>query len=116
MTGTALPTTEDLRTRARTSLARIGATVPEGTDFQARTPITGENLFGLTAATAADVEEALAATREAFLTWRTAPAPGAANSSVAWASCCATTRVTWPTSSPSRRARSARRRSVRSRR
>lgn len=75
MTGTALPTTEDLRTRARTSLARIGATVPEGTDFQARTPITGENLFGLTAATAADVEEALAATREAFLTWRTAPAP-----------------------------------------
>ncbi|MDF3141890.1 aldehyde dehydrogenase family protein, partial [Streptomyces sp. T21Q-yed] len=76
MTGTtALPTTEDLRARALASLERIGASVAEGTDFQARTPITGDDLFGLAAATADDVEEALAATREAFLTWRTTPAP-----------------------------------------
>jgi aldehyde dehydrogenase (NAD+) len=75
MTGTTLPTAEDLRARARASLGRIGVTVPAGTDFQARTPITGEDLFGLTAATAADTEEAVAATREAFLTWRTTPAP-----------------------------------------
>ncbi|MGY5125483.1 L-piperidine-6-carboxylate dehydrogenase [Streptomyces nigrescens] len=75
MTGTALPTTEDLRTRARTSLARVGVTVVEGGDFHARSPITGEDLFGLRAATAADTEEALAASREAFLTWRTTPAP-----------------------------------------
>ncbi|WP_030604350.1 aldehyde dehydrogenase family protein [Streptomyces fulvoviolaceus] len=76
MTGTtALPTTEDLRTRALASLERIGANVVEGTDFQARTPITGEDLFGLAAATADAVEEALAATHEAFLTWRTTPAP-----------------------------------------
>jgi aldehyde dehydrogenase (NAD+) len=75
MTGTALPTTEDLRARARTSLQRIGVTVPEGTGLQARTPITGENLFGLTAATDADAGEAVAATREAFLAWRTTPAP-----------------------------------------
>ncbi|GHG88372.1 L-piperidine-6-carboxylate dehydrogenase [Streptomyces lanatus] len=75
MTGTALPTTEDLRARARTSLERIGATVPEGAGFQARTPITGEDLFGLAAATATDVEEALAASREAFHAWRTTPAP-----------------------------------------
>ncbi|MFI5688480.1 aldehyde dehydrogenase family protein [Streptomyces sp. NPDC051636] len=72
---TTLPATDDLRARARTSLERIGVTVSEGADFQARTPITGEDLFGLTAATAADTEEAIEATREAFLTWRTTPAP-----------------------------------------
>ncbi|MEU1662049.1 aldehyde dehydrogenase family protein [Streptomyces sparsogenes] len=72
---TALPTTDDLRARALTSLGHIGVTVPEGTDLFARTPVTGERLFGLTAATAADTDEALAATREAFLTWRTTPAP-----------------------------------------
>jgi aldehyde dehydrogenase (NAD+) len=75
MTSTALPTTEDLRTRARTSLERIGVNVREGTDIHARTPITGEDLFGLRAATDADIEEAITATREAFLTWRTTPAP-----------------------------------------
>ncbi|WP_330315737.1 aldehyde dehydrogenase family protein [Streptomyces platensis] len=75
MTATALPTTEDLRTRARAALARVGVTVEEGGDFQARSPITGEDLFGLRAATAADTEEALVASREAFLTWRTTPAP-----------------------------------------
>ena len=75
MTSTTLPSTEDLRARARTSLERIGVTVPEGADFQARTPITGEDLFGLTAATATDTEEAITATREAFLAWRTTPAP-----------------------------------------
>ncbi|MER5183064.1 aldehyde dehydrogenase family protein [Streptomyces sp. NPDC002896] len=75
MTSTTLSTTEDLRARARAGLERIGVTVQEGTDFHARTPLTGENLFGLTAATVADTEEAVSATREAFLTWRTTPAP-----------------------------------------
>ncbi|MEV0220986.1 aldehyde dehydrogenase family protein [Streptomyces sp. NPDC050704] len=75
MTSTALPTTNDLRTRARGCLERVGATVPDGTDFHARTPLTGEDLFGLAAASAADTEEAVAVTREAFLTWRTTPAP-----------------------------------------
>ncbi|NUP40983.1 MAG: aldehyde dehydrogenase family protein [Streptomyces sp.] len=75
MTSTALPTTDDLRARARTSLQNIGVDVPEGDDFHARTPITGENLLGLTAATDADTEEAIAAARTAFLTWRTTPAP-----------------------------------------
>ncbi|UQA97045.1 L-piperidine-6-carboxylate dehydrogenase [Streptomyces halobius] len=72
---TTLPTTEDLRARARAGLERIGVTVPDGPDFQARTPITGEHLFGLAAATAADTEAALTATRRAFLTWRSTPAP-----------------------------------------
>ncbi|GES28221.1 aldehyde dehydrogenase family protein [Streptomyces angustmyceticus] len=75
MTRTILPTTEDLRTRARAGLAALGVTVPEGDDFAARSPITGEDLFGLRAATAAGTEEAVAATREAFLAWRTTPAP-----------------------------------------
>ncbi|MBD3003564.1 aldehyde dehydrogenase family protein [Streptomyces sp. 5-10] len=75
MTSTALPTTDDLRTRARTALDTIGVEVAEGGDFSARTPLTGENLFGLTAATDADAEDAIAASRTAFLTWRTTPAP-----------------------------------------
>ncbi|MEV7976917.1 aldehyde dehydrogenase family protein [Streptomyces sp. NPDC086519] len=75
MTSTALPTTDELRARARTCLRTIGAQVAEGDDFPARTPITGEHLFGLPAATATDVEEALTAARTAFLTWRTTPAP-----------------------------------------
>ncbi|MFK0150562.1 aldehyde dehydrogenase family protein [Streptomyces sp. NPDC090499] len=75
MTSTVLPTTDELRTRARTCLRNIGAQVTEGDDFPARTPVTGEHLFGLRAATATDVEDALAAARAAFLTWRTTPAP-----------------------------------------
>ncbi len=75
MTGTGLPTTEDLRAAARASLERIGARIPDGEDFPARTPITGEDLFGLAAATDAEVEDALAASRAAFLDWRGTPAP-----------------------------------------
>ncbi|MBC9724241.1 aldehyde dehydrogenase family protein [Streptomyces sp. TRM68367] len=75
MTSTALPTTDDLRARARTALDRVGVTLPEGAGLQARSPITGEDLFGLEAASADDTEQALRAAREAFLTWRTTPAP-----------------------------------------
>ncbi|MGW7547599.1 L-piperidine-6-carboxylate dehydrogenase [Streptomyces sp. NPDC054770] len=75
MTSTALPTTDELRARARTCLRNIGAEVAEGDGLPARTPVTGEHLFGLRAATADDVEEALTAARAAFLTWRTTPAP-----------------------------------------
>ncbi|MFG2501122.1 aldehyde dehydrogenase family protein [Streptomyces sp. NPDC048441] len=75
MANTVLPTTEELRERARTALERVGVAVEEGSDIQARTPVTGEDLFGLRAATAADTEEALTASRAAFLTWRTTPAP-----------------------------------------
>ncbi|MCQ4079774.1 aldehyde dehydrogenase family protein [Streptomyces sp. RB6PN25] len=75
MTSTALPTTDDLRARARTALEHIGVCVPGGNDFEARTPITGESLFGVAAATDADSEQAVAAARAAFLTWRAMPAP-----------------------------------------
>ncbi|MFD4606070.1 aldehyde dehydrogenase family protein [Streptomyces sp. NPDC058464] len=75
MTSTALPTTDELRARARARLRNIGAEVTEGDDLPARTPVTGEDLFGLRAATATDVDAALTAARNAFLTWRTTPAP-----------------------------------------
>ncbi|KOV64058.1 aldehyde dehydrogenase family protein [Streptomyces sp. MMG1121] len=75
MPSTTLPTTVELRARARACLEGIGVTVMEGGDLHARTPITGEHLFGLPAATEADVEAAVEATRTAFLTWRTTPAP-----------------------------------------
>jgi aldehyde dehydrogenase (NAD+) len=72
---TAPTATDDLRDRARTALGNVGVTVPEGSDLQARTPITGEDLFGLATATGSDVEAALVAARQAFLTWRTTPPP-----------------------------------------
>ncbi|MGW3173373.1 L-piperidine-6-carboxylate dehydrogenase [Streptomyces sp. NPDC001153] len=75
MTSTVLPATDDLRARARAALRNIGVDVAEGTGLHARTPITGEHLFGLRAATDADAEEAVAAARTAFLAWRTTPAP-----------------------------------------
>ncbi|MGW2422897.1 L-piperidine-6-carboxylate dehydrogenase [Streptomyces sp. NPDC001709] len=75
MTSTALPSTDDLRARARAALRNIGVDVAEGNDLHARTPLTGEHLLGLRAATEADAEEAVAAARTAFLTWRITPAP-----------------------------------------
>ena len=41
----------------------------------ARTPISGEVIATLACATAADIERTLAQSREAFLAWRTVPAP-----------------------------------------
>ncbi|WP_433789385.1 L-piperidine-6-carboxylate dehydrogenase [Actinoplanes sp. CA-252034] len=70
-----LPTTQQLRDRARASLDRIGVTVPEGDDLHARSPITGERLFGLRATTAEQAEQAIGEAAEAFRTWRTTPPP-----------------------------------------
>ncbi|MEV6158956.1 aldehyde dehydrogenase family protein [Nonomuraea sp. NPDC052129] len=75
MTTTTLPATGVLRRRALDILARLDVTLEEGDDLHARTPITGETLLGLTAATPADADEAIEAAHEAFLAWRTVPAP-----------------------------------------
>ncbi|MDI9893668.1 aldehyde dehydrogenase family protein [Rhodococcus sp. IEGM 1381] len=79
-TSIALPTTDQLRDSARSSLQRCGvdltildATVK--TSITTRTPITGEALFDYPAADAADVEKAIDDAHEAFLRWRTVPAP-----------------------------------------
>jgi aldehyde dehydrogenase (NAD+) len=73
-----LPTTEELRERARASLegagVRLGASggpVP----VTARSPITGEALFDIAGASKDDVAVAIAEAKTAFSVWRTVPAP-----------------------------------------
>ena len=75
MTAIAITTTTDvLRERARAALTACGVEPLDGL-VQARTPITGETLFGVPGANADDVREAIAAAKAAFTTWRTVPAP-----------------------------------------
>ena len=70
---------EELRDRARQSLARCGvdpaAQAAAGPLLSARSPITGEELFGVPGAGPAEVQSAIAAARLAFASWRTVPAP-----------------------------------------
>ncbi len=76
-----LPTTDELRTLARTSLQRCGVdpnaldTATAATTITARTPVTGADLFDFPAAGAAQVEAAIDAAHAAFLRWRTVPGP-----------------------------------------
>ena len=96
---TAPPATEDLRDRAHTALRRIGVTVPDGGDLRARTPITGDELAGLAAAGAADVDEALTAARAAFLDWRTTPAPISTRRAISARPASRSTNTRWKTAS-----------------
>jgi aldehyde dehydrogenase (NAD+) len=66
---------DDLVARAHAALAACGATVPAGDALQSRSPIDGSTLIPLAAASAADVEAAIGRAHEAFLQWRTVPAP-----------------------------------------
>ena len=75
-----LPSTEELRTLARTSLARCGVDLavlatPGTSTITTRTPLTGEDLFDYPGAGDADVAAAIDAAHHAFLQWRTVPAP-----------------------------------------
>ncbi|NNJ08254.1 aldehyde dehydrogenase family protein [Streptomyces sp. PKU-MA01144] len=74
---TAVSSTDHIRTRAEDALARCGVelTAVKGDSLSARTPITGQELFGLRAGTPADVDRAVEAAHAAFLVWRTVPAP-----------------------------------------
>jgi aldehyde dehydrogenase (NAD+) len=57
---------------------QLGVTLPISASdnaITARTPITGEVIATLTCANAADIEHAVSQSREAFLAWRTVPAP-----------------------------------------
>ncbi len=69
--------TEDLRARAWQALDRCGVSLAATAahTIQARTPITGEDLFAYPLATAEDVSAAIAAARTAFGHWRVVPAP-----------------------------------------
>ncbi|MDQ3733398.1 MAG: aldehyde dehydrogenase family protein, partial [Actinomycetota bacterium] len=69
--------TEQLRDQARQALDRCGVSLPAEAPqrIQARTPITGEDLFGYPMASADDVSAAIGAARTAFSEWRVVPAP-----------------------------------------
>ena len=75
--GQAVTSTDVLRGRAQEALAACGVRLAgvTGDDLDARTPVTGEALFGLRGSSPGDVEAAVAAARMAFLEWRTTPAP-----------------------------------------
>ena len=78
MSSTALSvsSTEELRERARGSLARCGVSISgPGPLVTARSPITGEDLFEVPGAGVAEITAAIAAAKSAFATWRTVPAP-----------------------------------------
>ncbi|WP_425568734.1 L-piperidine-6-carboxylate dehydrogenase [Nonomuraea antimicrobica] len=68
---------EDLRHLARACLQRCGVAIETfaRSTVTARTPVTGDELFDIPAADAAAVGAAVQAAHEAFLRWRTVPAP-----------------------------------------
>ncbi|HEU4911514.1 MAG TPA: aldehyde dehydrogenase family protein [Actinomycetes bacterium] len=73
---TALPTTTDLQELARRSLAACGVDVGLlGGDETSRTPVTGGDLLPVSWSRPGDVDRAVEAAQEAFLVWRTTPAP-----------------------------------------
>ncbi len=69
-------TTAQLTTLAREALGRLGVDpgLLDGT-LQARSPLTGEELFGVVEHTPGDVADAVDRAHEAYRTWRTTPAP-----------------------------------------
>jgi aldehyde dehydrogenase (NAD+) len=72
-----LPSTDELRDRARRSLeaCRVPVTDPSGPRIAARSPITGEDLFDIAAADRDQVSAAIAEAKAAFAEWRVVPAP-----------------------------------------
>ena len=75
----ALPTADELRTRARDALRAIGARIELGEPGQygipASTPVTGDVLFTLAESTPDDVYATITEAAQAFTVWRTTPAP-----------------------------------------
>ncbi len=71
-----LPQHEDLVAETRAILSRLGVrdTLTEG-ELIARSPVTGGRLGAVRAHTAEQVDEIVAAAHEAFLEWRSVPAP-----------------------------------------
>jgi len=72
-------TTDDLRARARDALAACGvgdvAPGPDGVRLAARSPLVGEELFGVAAHTPEDVAASVGRAHAAFAAWRLVPAP-----------------------------------------
>jgi aldehyde dehydrogenase (NAD+) len=76
---TALPTTDELRDRARTALKAVGSAIelgePGGHGLQASTPLTGDVLFTVAETTRSETDAAIADAAQAFAAWRVTPAP-----------------------------------------
>jgi aldehyde dehydrogenase (NAD+) len=72
-----LPSPGALPERARALLAQLGVDLrgASGDGLTARTPVTGETIATLRAASPREVEQAIEHARAAFLAWRTVPAP-----------------------------------------
>ncbi|MER5357256.1 aldehyde dehydrogenase family protein [Streptomyces sp. NPDC002785] len=72
-----MSSTDDIRARAQTALARCGVDIAafKGDALIARTPVTGGHLLGLRADGVTDVDRAVEAAHAAFHDWRTTPAP-----------------------------------------
>ena len=74
-----LPTTDELRARARVALQAIGADVdlrePGGHGLPASTPITGEVLFTVEQTSAERADHTIGDAARAFSAWRSTPAP-----------------------------------------
>ncbi|MCQ4120328.1 L-piperidine-6-carboxylate dehydrogenase [Rhodococcus tibetensis] len=71
-----LPAPEELCRRAEEALVRCGADIgAAGGSLVARTPVTGTDLRAVRASSPDDVAEAISAAHEAFLAWRSVPAP-----------------------------------------
>ena len=70
------PTTEQIAADVRQALKAMGVdTDAIAGDVEVRTPITGGVIFKVRTHTAEEVDAAVAAAAEAFLTWREVPAP-----------------------------------------
>jgi aldehyde dehydrogenase (NAD+) len=72
----ALPTTEELVSDVQHIFDRIGAgPLPTDGELIARSPLTGGQLAAIRPHSAKDVDKIIARAHEAFLEWRTVPAP-----------------------------------------
>ena len=69
-----LPDPSTLAERAQSALSRCGADWPTG-NLSARTPVTGSELRTVAQQSVSDVDDAVSAAHQAFLAWRTVPAP-----------------------------------------
>lgn len=68
-------TPDHLRNRALAALCACGATAPEGTGWQSRSPIDGSLLAEVGTVGAETVEAAIASSYAAFCEWRSVPGP-----------------------------------------
>jgi aldehyde dehydrogenase (NAD+) len=72
-----ITTTQTLRKRAEAALCRCGVDLApvKNSGLRARSPISGGALFDVRAHTPEQVDDVVASAQQAFLSWRTTPAP-----------------------------------------